>query len=110
MFGWTAEIDLDCDAPGYAVVRACKSVGIEKPEDVRWCHWTRRAIRRRAGWFHVRNWKSLFRRPATDHTRCACGQALPGLEECLFSCGGGEAVTYLLGQCSRCGTVFWREA
>jgi hypothetical protein len=109
MFGWTADIDLDCDAPAYSVVHACKTVGVERPEDVRWCHWTRRGVRRTAGWFHVGNWRSLFRRPSPDDTRCSCGETLPCLEECLFSCVSGEAVTYLLGQCRRCGTVFWQE-
>jgi hypothetical protein len=109
MFGWTADIDLNCDAPAYPVVRACKSVGIDRPEDVRWCHWTRRSSRRSASWFRVANWKSLFRRPAADLAHCSCGQTLPGLEECLFSYVGGEAMTYLLGQCHRCGTIFWQE-
>ena len=29
-------IEIDCDAPPYAIVRACQRIGIRTPEDVRW--------------------------------------------------------------------------
>jgi hypothetical protein len=30
-------IDVDCDAPSYMIVQACRQLVMQSPEDVRWC-------------------------------------------------------------------------
>ena len=29
--------EIECDAPAYSVVQACRKLGLQSPEDVRWC-------------------------------------------------------------------------
>ena len=30
-------LEVECDAPPYPIVRACRKLGLIAPEDVRWC-------------------------------------------------------------------------
>jgi hypothetical protein len=104
-------IDVQCDAPAYAVVRACRTVGIRDPEDVRWCHAGHfldiAAPGGKVGLLHFLAWETLLGR---CETTCNCRAPLPFLERFTFTFSSGREETYLLGQCPRCGTVFWEEA
>jgi hypothetical protein len=100
-----------CDAPGYSVVRACRRVGIDNPEDVRWCRMSH-FLREGASWmglFHPFTWKKLLGRDEGEEKGCSCGERLPALERVTFTFTTGREETYLMGQCTRCGTVFWEE-
>jgi hypothetical protein len=91
-------IDVQCDAPPYPVVKACAALGFHAPQDVRWCHFDRRATTRRATLFP-------WLRPAAP--RCTCGQPLPALESYTFTFVSGNRAQYMLGQCRRCWTIYW---
>jgi hypothetical protein len=40
---------------------------------------------------------------------CPCGEELPALRRFEFRSLGETVATLLLGQCRRCGTMFWEE-
>lgn len=94
-------LDVECDAPSYTVVRACSEIGIEAPEDVRWCRLSH--LLNPSGGGHG----LLPRRGRAAKRRCFCGEPLPQLQSYLITFNTGREVYYLLGQCSRCHTVFW---
>ncbi len=96
-------IEICCDAPPYYIVRACRRIGIERPEDVRWWRLSH-FLRAHA------NWRQLLlgmNRP--DDGNCSCGQKLPCLEWYTFTLSTGTEASYFLGQCSRCHTIFWEK-
>jgi len=107
-FNGLGAIEIECDAPPYAVVQRCQPLGFRIPEDVRWCH-TRNARRdppkQRWGWF----WKMLFRKLDPMNIVCSCGRDLPELSKHVFTVPPGEPVPLGLGQCPRCNTIFWKE-
>lgn len=103
MFSRLGTLELSCDAPPYAVVRACETLGFQSPLDVRWCrksqvihgHSGPRGISALLPW----NWFSQ------GHT-CTCGNPLPVLHKHAFTFDDSVA-DYLLGQCCRCRTIVW---
>ena len=103
-------IDLECDAPLYPIVRACRNIGIHAPEDVRWCRLSH-FLSRAAGFMgllHVLGWNKLVGRAAEENeAACSCGEKLPLLERVTFTFATGREESYLLAQCARCRTVFW---
>jgi hypothetical protein len=103
-------LEVECDAPAYAIVRACRKLGICEPEDVRWCRKGRRS-RRSHSWieFFSPLWEHLTGRGERDATLCVCGWSLPLLENYSFTFLSGEQVEYELGQCPRCRTIFWEK-
>ena len=111
MYVHPGPIELLCDAPPYAVVQACVSVGFRSPADVRW-------IRLNEVPSHAGHWRGLFsslrrhlfggaRQPAAR--TCSCGQGLPALQRRMAFFHRGEEVTYRMGQCERCRTMYWHE-
>jgi hypothetical protein len=105
-------IEVQCDAPSYAVVRACHRIGLSAPEDVRWCR-VRHFLDAATGWsglFHALTWKKLLSRSETGEKSCNCGGTLPILERVTFTFNTGREESYLMGQCARCRTIFWEEA
>jgi hypothetical protein len=104
-------IEIQCDAPPYGIVRACRRLGVRAPEDVRWV---------RLGRFPAPSvrWTDVLRQPwklfqamgQADERSCPCGEALPRLERCTFTLASGKVKAYHIGQCRRCQTVFWEEA
>jgi hypothetical protein len=54
-------------------------------------------------------WKS-FLGSRGSRTHCSCGKGLPALEKCTFTFITGREVSYFIGQCHRCRTVFWDDA
>lgn len=107
-------LELECDAPPYAIVRACRKVGLERPEDVRWCRKSRHA-KRNHGWITFLAspiWGRLLGRAdeADEPHACNCGQNLPELESYAFTFQTGEQIEYEIGQCPRCHTIYWEKS
>jgi hypothetical protein len=105
-------VEINCDAPAYPFVQACRQVGIQNPEDVRWCRIS-----------HLISEQPSCRNPhpclwvlgraagaESSDAKCFCGQCLPPLEKFIFFLSSGVEKPYFLGQCSRCHTVFWDES
>lgn len=104
-------LEVECDAPPYAIVRACRKVGMQSPEDVRWCRKCHHG-KRHHGWISfLANpiWGRLLGRAEMEEQACACGQPLPELESFAFTFQSGESVEYDMGQCPRCRTVYWEK-
>jgi hypothetical protein len=81
MAGRLGPIQIDCDAPPYAVVQACERLGFESPSDVRWCRMSHLLNGRvqPGGALALPFWKRLFRRHRPEERACACGRPLPAL-------------------------------
>lgn len=105
-------IDVVCDCPPYAIVRACARIGFETPEDVRWYRLSSFLIDH-AGWSEVARMFSWHLLPVNRYlsgSNCTCGQPLPRMQACQFLTISGASFTYMLSQCTRCRTIFWEEA
>lgn len=107
MNGRLGQIEINCDAPPYVMVRASRQAGMEFPEDVRWCRLPRQSSSERHGW-----WASLRQMllPAEEHlTSCRlCRKDTPPLVVIDFHVKTGERLTCLMGQCPRCRVIYWR--
>lgn len=103
------QIQMRCDAPPYGVVCACKRCGISSPLDVRWCRMSHfvNGNGQRTGNIFARLWQRFFGRGNSNAKTCTCGQPLPNLKRYAFSVLSITVGDYMLGQCSRCRTVFW---
>lgn len=105
-------IHVICDAPPHDIVEACAAAGfLRRAQDVRWCRLSR-FLDARSGWhacFLKESWRLLgpIERPGRRY--CSCGQELPNLDAYEFRDDDGGRSLYLLGQCSRCQTVFWEN-
>jgi hypothetical protein len=112
MFSRFGQLQIWCDAPPYAVVRACKGCGFYSPLDVRWCRMSRFLDEEGKRWriFGFRLWQRLFGRSKPKEHTCTCGQPLPSLKKYGFSFLSKKGGDYLLGQCRRCRTIFWDAA
>lgn len=103
-------IDLQCDAPHYAVVQACHSIGLKTPEDVRWCKRTHFLVQQKAlESVATQPLQRLANAALRGLDTCSCGHALPLMQGFTFTFTTGEEISYSLGQCSRCHTVFWDD-
>lgn len=104
-------IEIVCDCPDYAIVKACHLVGLRDAEDVRWYRLSNFLVEQ-AGWSEVARMFSWHLLPINRYlagSKCTCGHALPRVRRCLFSTSDGGSYSYLLGQCPRCRTVFWED-
>lgn len=104
-------IEVSCDAPPYHIVQACSRIGFQEPEDVRWCRVGHQGDSV-AGWrqlIQFAPWNALLGAHGQVQKTCSCGQHLPRLETYTFTLITGKELSYLLGQCSRCHTVFWDD-
>ena len=112
MFHRLQAFQIDCDAPAYPIVQACRTIGLRDPEDVRWVRLARFCKDRsaRVDLLNPRTWTSLLGGNPNRELRCSCGQELPNLDKCTFTLISGKELHYYLGQCGRCHTVFWEEA
>lgn len=104
-------IEIRCDAPPYAIVRACGEVGIQSPEDVAWHRLPNylSAQKPLPSLFQVETWRIFLGMDADGQPRCRCGEPLPALERYTFLLSNGNQFHYLLGQCSRCRSVYWDQ-
>jgi len=104
-------IDVDCDAPNYPIVKACERLGMYCPEDVRWSRMSH-YLSAFVGWkglFNRHTWKMLWETRARGEKGCFCGESLPRLMMYTFTLNTGEELSFFLGQCLRCHTVFWEQ-
>jgi hypothetical protein len=105
-------LDIECDAPPYAIVQAGHLVGLRCPEDVRWCRLSGPrppAEERRPS---PAQWAQPVSPniPALRTRSCVCGRRLPLPVRCTFTFNTGRQVRYWMGQCRHCRTIFWDEA
>lgn len=103
-------LEVECDAPPYAIVHACRKLGMSEPEDVRWCRKGRR-FRRNQGWIQFLTspiWGRLLS-SEEEELVCLCGRALPPLESYCFTFRTGDRAEYEMGQCSHCRTIIWEK-
>jgi hypothetical protein len=105
-------MDIECDAPPFSVVKACKGLGFQSPSDVRWCRMShvlrgQREVGGAVG-FHPLRW--LFGSGQPPKRTCSCGQSLPLLERYTFTFVSEKEAHFLLGQCCRCQTIYWDVA
>jgi hypothetical protein len=104
-------LEISCDAPPYSVVCACRQVGFQSPEDVRWSRISQVLDVPADEWqaYKRQPWKLLLRMSQAAGPSCRCGQRLPGMDQYTFTYLAGNEVSYLLGQCNRCRTIYWEE-
>jgi hypothetical protein len=104
-------LEVCCDAPPYAIVQACRMIGLQSPEDVRWSRlscppggpsWWQALV-------NPRLWPSVFRGRRRGKDLCLCGAEMPILEKYTFLIVTGDKLCYQLGQCLRCRTIFWEQ-
>lgn len=104
-------LEIECDAPPYPIVRACRKLGISEPEDVRWCRKSTHG-RRHHGWIQFLAsplWGRLLGREDTHTPTCTCGQPLPNMDCYAFTFQSGEQIDYEIGQCPRCRAIYWEK-
>jgi hypothetical protein len=100
-------IEICCDAPPYAIVRACENLGFQSALDVRWCRMTNRPQPNSI--LRAIPWRWLFGRRSSEVATCTCGQPLPELESYTFLFDAEVGPTYGFGQCGRCKTIYWDQ-
>jgi hypothetical protein len=112
MFSRFRQPEIWCDAPPYAVVRACKGCGFQSLFDVRWCRISRlrNESEQRRGTLILQVWHWLLRSTRAPERTCTCGQPSPVLKRYSLSFVSEKVGDYLLGQCWRCRTMFWEAA
>ena len=103
-------VEIVCDAPPYPIVKACKVIGLQDPEDVRW--------NRLSNLMGGNNgdesssgslWKLLVPGRSSRQAQCVCGATLPGMEEYIFTFARHGDLHLLLGQCPKCRTIVWES-
>src|SRR5689334_4778315 len=91
-------LEITCDAPPYPVVRACQRLGVQTPEDVRWCRLSSflHGGSSRVPIFNFNAWK-VFLGAAPPGLSCTCGQELPTPECYKFTFLHGDSKYYQIG-------------
>ncbi len=93
-------LEVECDAPPYSVVCACRDLGLQSPEDVRWRRLSRFWLqwKERRGLFGIGSWAELAgpeRGARNDLLFRAATRCLPlYLEAGSFLFGSGKTQTY----------------
>ncbi len=111
MLSHLGPLEVECDAPSYPIVRACRKLGMSEPEDVRWCRRSRQ-LRRPNGWIGLLAnpiWGCLLGREDSEAPVCTCGNSLPPMESYSFTFQTGEQIEYEMGQCVHCRTIYWEK-
>ncbi len=105
------QIEIDCEAPSYVIVRACVELGFENPLDVRWLRLDPipNGSDSSKSFLTLKAWTDALGLSRPMVRICSCGQRHPKLDRCTFILRSGLEVNYLLGQCQRCKTVFWQQ-
>lgn len=112
MFDQLGPLDIVCDAPEYYIVRACRDLGFQTPEDVRWCR-VSDSLKTHASRDEpatLQSWKMFWRNSQRQSQVCQCGQELPELEQYTFQLRSGTELSYWLCQCRRCHAILWEHA
>jgi hypothetical protein len=102
-------VEIYCDAPPYPVVQACRYIGIQSPEGVRWLRMNSFRNWQPSGHQGLlsHSWKMFWKTGERAARTCTCGQTLPELRLVLVTFNTGNNAFYLVAQCSRCRSVFW---
>jgi hypothetical protein len=105
-------LEVNCDAPPYNIVRACRMVGIRSPEDVRWSRLSDYVTSQANGRAipKQQSWKMILGLGQPASGTCVCRQKLPVLEHFTFTLISGNQNSYFIGQCTRCLSVYWENA
>ncbi len=111
MWSQLGPVEIYCDAPPYQVVQACRDLCVQSPEDVRWLRMStfQTGQDRRQQGPSLPFWRTFWKRGEPAARACTCGVPLPELRLVVVTFNTGDKVSYLLGQCGRCRTVFWDE-
>jgi hypothetical protein len=99
-------IEICCDAPPYVIVQACQKLGFQVPLDVRWLRTSHFLNDGASG---LPFWNLFFTKGPSEKKICTCGEQLPVLENFAFTFSRGKVLSYNLGQCRKCRTIFWEE-
>src|SRR5437868_12536342 len=104
-------IEIHCDAPSYSIVAACRQLGFRQPEDVAWYRLHHFINGQYDQWrsFDFQALKTLLGWQRPKRESCICGQPLPETEMYTFTLLSGTQVSYFIGQCRHCRTIFWDE-
>ena len=108
MAGTLHPLESRCDAPPFPVVGACQKVGFRSPLDVRWYRLSH-FLAARSSRPSTPPGAEVFDTRPTRRKTCTCGEPLPRLEKYAITFVFEKVADYLLGQCRRCGTMFWEE-
>lgn len=104
-------LEVTCDAPPYAIVCACRMIGLQRPEDVVWRRLTHfvhgRGIETTAGSRFL--WSDFLMQLAAARVSCSCRAALPIFNRYDFTFSDGTVSSFLIGQCGRCHAVYWEK-
>jgi hypothetical protein len=104
-------IEINCDAPPYAIVKAGQRIGLKDPEDVRWCRMSEFLKEQPPAPPHkLQHWKQLLGLGRPAGRTCTCAERLPTMERYTFTFRGGREEHYYIAQCTRCRTIFWDRA
>jgi hypothetical protein len=104
-------LEVECDAPPYPIVRACRKLGLLRPEDARWCRLNRRQ-RAEQGWksfFASFLWVRFLCGAGSHEKPCSCGCPLLNVGRYSFAFQPGEQLEYELVQCPNCWTIYWEQ-
>jgi hypothetical protein len=101
-------LDIRCDAPPFPVIGACQRLGFRSPLDDRWYRLSQ-FLAARSSRPSTPPGAQGFDSKRTQETTCTCGESLPNLEKYAITFVLEKVADYLLGQCPRCGTMFWEE-
>lgn len=92
-------LEIVCDSPPYPIVVACVGF-VENPLDSRWENIDRL----------VEELREKTKKKITALGNCPlCNHKLESTKGWRFTYSSGDEVTYLIVQCDRCHTVFWKE-
>ena len=108
MAGTLHPLESRCDAPPFPVVGACQRLGFRSPLDVRWLRLSHFLAERHSR-PNTRRGAEVYDTRPTRRQPCTCGEPLPRLEKYAITFVLEKVADYRLGQCRRCGTMFWEE-
>ena len=108
MAGTLRPLDIRCDAPPSPVVGACQRLGFRSPPDVRWCRLSH-FLAARSSRPSTPAAAQVFDTKPAQETSCTCDEPLPKLEQYAITFVLEKVADYRLGECRRCGTMFWEE-
>lgn len=112
MYNQLGPLEVICDAPPYPIVQACNAIGVEMPEDVRWArmsHYLEQLEEPSERNVDRSVWKKILQPVQGKEHVCCCREKLPKLSKYRFTYSSGDEVTYSVGQCLKCRTVYWEE-
>jgi hypothetical protein len=90
------------------VVRACQRLGFQSPLDARWCRLSH-ILTESIPTPDAQGGPAVLATGRPGRMTCTCGEPIPGVDKYAITFVLEKVGDYLLGQCRRCGTIFWAE-